>query len=112
MDGPIVYNFSAGPCVLPKPVLQQAQAELLNWQGKAITSDICAGTGVSVLEMSHRSKWYDSIVKENDVLLRDVFNVPETHEIFWFGGGATPQFTAIPYNLLGDKQTANQLVTG
>lgn len=62
--------------------------------------------------MSHRSKWYDSIAKEADDLFRDIFGVPETHEVFFFGGGATPQFSAVPLNLLGDKTTANQLVTG
>jgi phosphoserine aminotransferase len=62
--------------------------------------------------MSHRSKWYESIAKEADDLLREVLQVPETHEIFFFGGGGTAAFSAVPFNLLGDKTSANHLVTG
>lgn len=57
--------------------------------------------------MSHRSKWYGQIVQEADDLLRDLLRVPESHEIMFLGGGATPQFTANAYNLLGDKEGAN-----
>lgn len=91
MDSP-VYNFSAGPCVLPKEVLRRAQAEMLDWHG----------SGLSVMEMSHRGKHFTEIAEAARDDLRKLLKVPDEFQIFFFQGGATMQFSAICYNLMGD----------
>lgn len=97
-----VFNFSAGPCVLPKEVLKTAQDELLDWHG----------SGVSVMEMSHRSKEFIQIAEQAEKDFRELMNVPKNYKIFFFQGGASTQFSAIAYNLLRGKDKANYLTTG
>lgn len=97
-----IYNFSAGPSMLPLPVLQQAQQELLN----------CHGSGMSVMEMSHRSSSFDSIFQDTKARLRRVLNVPESHEILFLQGGATTQFSMVPLNLMGENGRADYALTG
>ena len=97
-----IYNFSAGPSMLPEPVLKQASAELLNY----------GGTGTSVMEMSHRSKDFLAIFEETKALLKEVMAVPDSHEILFLPGGATLQFSMIPMNLIGTSGKADYAVTG
>lgn len=97
-----MWNFSAGPCVLPKEVLKQAQDELLDWHG----------TGLSVMEMSHRGKAFVEIAETARDNLRKLLEVPDTHQIFFFQGGASLQFSALVYNLKHDDKGANYLTTG
>ena len=87
-----VYNFSAGPCCLPKPVLQQAAADLVDYKG----------TGMSVMEMSHRSKAFTTIAEQARADIKELLAVPDDYTIFMFQGGASNQFDAICYNLLED----------
>lgn len=96
------YNFSAGPAALPLPVLEQIQNDLLDWQG----------TGMSVMEMSHRGKAFVSIAEAATADMRELLAVPDDYEILWLQGGATGQFSAIPQNILGDKSVADYVVTG
>ena len=97
-----IYNFSAGPSMLPEPVLAQAAAELLNY----------GGTGTSVMEMSHRSKDFLAIFEETKALLKEVMAVPESHETLFLQGGATMQFAMVPMNLIGKTGKADYAVTG
>ena len=97
-----VYNFSAGPSVMPEAVLKQAQAELLNYKG----------TGLSVMEMSHRSPAFQEIFDDTKAALRRVLNVPDTHEILFLQGGATMQFSMVPLNLMSRTGSADYAVTG
>lgn len=97
-----VYNFSAGPCCLPKEVLKQAQDECLSWHG----------TGISPMEMSHRSKSFIEISEQAEKDFRDMMNVPKNYKVFFFQGGATMQFSAIAYNLLKENTKANYITTG
>ena len=85
-----VYNFSAGPAVLPEQVLEQAAAEMLDYQG----------TGMSVMEMSHRSKPFQSIIDTAEADLRELLGIPENYKVLFVQGGATTQFAAIPMNLM------------
>ena len=96
-----VYNFSAGPSMLPVPVLQKAQADLLDYHG----------SGMSVMEMSHRSKWFDEIIQNTEAGIRKVLNVPDNYKIGFFQGGATQQFAMVPLNFM-TTGTADYLVTG
>ena len=96
-----VYNFSAGPSMLPVPVLERAQAELLDYHG----------SGQSVMEMSHRSKWFDDIIKNTEASIRRVLNVPDNYKIGFFQGGATQQFAMVPLNFMTTGK-ADYLVTG
>ena len=96
-----VYNFSAGPSMLPIEVLEQAQKDLINYNG----------SGMSVMEMSHRSKWYDEINDECISLVRELFNVPEDYHVILVQGGASTQFEAVPLNLLKTGK-ADYIVTG
>ena len=96
-----VYNFSAGPSMLPEAVLKRAQAEMLDYQG----------SGQSVMEMSHRSKWFDEIIKNTEAALRRVLNVPDNYKIGFFQGGATQQFAMVPLNFM-TTGAADYLVTG
>ena len=95
-----VYNFSAGPAVLPEEVLQEAAAEMLDYQG----------SGMSVMEMSHRSKVYDAIIKEAEADLRELMNIPDDYKVLFLQGGASQQFAMIPMNLMKNKK-ADYIVT-
>lgn len=97
-----IYNFSAGPCCLPKEVLQKAQEELLSWNG----------TGISVMEMSHRSKDFVTIIEKAEKDLRELLSIPDNYKVLFLQGGASLQFGAIPMNLLKDNKKVNYLVTG
>ncbi|MBQ9768028.1 MAG: 3-phosphoserine/phosphohydroxythreonine transaminase, partial [Lachnospiraceae bacterium] len=96
-----VYNFSAGPAVLPEEVLREAAEEMLDYQG----------TGMSVMEMSHRSKAYDDIIKTAEQDLRDLMNIPDNYKVLFLQGGASQQFAMIPMNLMKNK-VADYIVTG
>ena len=96
-----VYNFSAGPAVLPEEVLKEAAAEMMDYKG----------TGMSVMEMSHRSKAYDTIIKEAEADLRDLMNIPDNYKVLFLQGGASQQFAMIPMNLMKNK-VADYIVTG
>ena len=96
-----VYNFSAGPAVLPEEVLKEAAAEMLDYQG----------SGMSVMEMSHRSKVYDKIIKDAEQDLRDLMNIPDNYKVLFLQGGASLQFAMIPMNLMKNKKAA-YIVTG
>ena len=96
-----VYNFSAGPAVLPEEVLKEAQAELLDYQG----------CGMSVMEMSHRSKAFDSIIEAAEADLRDLMNIPEDYEVLFLAGGAHLQFAQVPMNLMKNR-VADYILTG
>ena len=97
-----IYNFSAGPSMLPLPVLERAAREMTNING----------TGMSVMEMSHRSGAYQAIFDETKALFRQVLSVPESHEILFMQGGATGQFAAVAMNLMGRTGRADYAVTG
>lgn len=96
-----VYNFSAGPAVLPEEVLQEAADEMLDYRG----------TGMSVMEMSHRSKAYDTIIKEAEADLRELMNIPDNYKVLFLQGGASQQFAMIPLNLMKNR-VADYIVTG
>ena len=96
-----VYNFSAGPSMLPEAVLKKAAAEMLDYEG----------TGQSVLEMSHRSKTYDKIIKDAEALLREVMNIPDNYEVLFLQGGASTQFAMIPLNLMTKNGKADYIIT-
>ena len=96
-----VYNFSAGPAVLPEEVLREAAAEMLDYQG----------TGMSVMEMSHRSKPYQKIIDEAEQDLRDLMNIPDNYKVLFLQGGASQQFAMIPMNLMKNK-VADYIITG
>ena len=96
-----VYNFSAGPAVLPEEVLREAADEMLDYKG----------TGMSVMEMSHRSKAYDEIIKTAEQDLRDLMNIPDNYKVLFLQGGASQQFAMIPMNLMKNK-VADYIVTG
>lgn len=96
-----VYNFSAGPAVLPEEVLKEAADEMLDYKG----------TGMSVMEMSHRSKAYDTIIKEAEADLRELMNIPDNYKVLFLQGGASTQFAMIPMNLMKNK-VADYIVTG
>ena len=96
-----VYNFSAGPAVLPEEVLREAEAEMLDYKG----------SGMSVMEMSHRSKVYDNIIKEAEADLRELMNIPDNYKVLFLQGGASQQFAMIPMNLMKNG-VADYIVTG
>ena len=96
-----VYNFSAGPAVLPEEVLQEAADEMLDYKG----------SGMSVMEMSHRSKVYDEIIKDAEADLREIMNIPDNYKVLFLQGGASQQFAAVPMNLMKNKK-AGYIVTG
>lgn len=97
-----VYNFSAGPSMLPEAVLKKAADEMLDYQG----------SGQSVMEMSHRSKVYDGIIKEAEALLREVMNIPDNYKVLFLQGGASSQFAMVPLNLLNKSKKADYVITG
>ncbi len=97
-----IYNFSAGPSMLPVPVLEKAAAEMLDYQG----------CGMSVMEMSHRSPDFDKIIKDAEALLRQLLNVPDNYKVLFLQGGASTQFAAVPLNLMNRNNKADYVVTG
>jgi len=96
-----VYNFSAGPAVLPEEVLREAQEEMLDYKG----------SGMSVMEMSHRSKAFDTIIQDAEADLRQLMNIPDNYKVLFLQGGASLQFAMIPMNLMKNK-AADYIVTG
>ena len=96
-----VYNFSAGPAVLPEEVLREAAEEMMDYRG----------CGMSVMEMSHRSKVFDEIIKEAEADLRDLMNIPDNYKVLFLQGGASQQFAAVPMNLMKNKK-AGYIITG
>ena len=96
-----IYNFSAGPAVLPEEVLQEAAAEMMDYKG----------CGMSVMEMSHRSKVFDDIIKVAEADLRELMNIPDNYKVLFLQGGASQQFAAVPMNLMKNKK-AGYIVTG
>ena len=97
-----VFNFSAGPAVLPEAVLQQAQAEMLDWHG----------SGMSVMEMSHRGKEFLAIAEKAEADLRELMNIPSHYKVLFMQGGAVGQFAMVPMNLLRGKKSADYVNTG
>lgn len=96
-----IYNFSAGPAVLPEEVLKEAAEEMMNYKG----------SGMSVMEMSHRSKVFDEIIKDAEKDLRELMDIPDNYKVLFLQGGASQQFAAIPMNLMKNK-VADYIVTG
>ena len=93
-----VYNFSAGPAMLPVEVLKEAASEMLDYQG----------SGMSVMEMSHRSQVFQNIIDEAEADLRDLLNIPDNYKVLFLQGGASQQFAAVPMNLMknvGEKSS-------
>ena len=97
-----VYNFSAGPSVLPESVLKRAAEEMLDYEG----------CGQSVMEMSHRSKVFQGIIDSAEALLREVMNIPDNYKVLFLQGGASTQFAAIPLNLMTGSRKADYVLTG
>ena len=96
-----VYNFSAGPAVLPEEVLKEAAAEMLDYRG----------TGMSVMEMSHRSKAFEEIIGQAETDLRDLLQIPDNYRVLFLQGGASLQFSMVPMNLMKNRK-ADYIVTG
>ena len=96
-----VYNFSAGPAVLPEEVLKEAAEEMLDYKG----------TGMSVMEMSHRSKAFEEIINGAEADLRELMNIPDNYKVLFLQGGASQQFAMIPMNLMKNR-VADYIITG
>ena len=97
-----VWNFSAGPSTLPEQVLQTAAAEMMDYRGN----------GQSVMEMSHRSKTFDKIIKDAEALMRELYQVPDNYKVLFLQGGASAQFSAIPLNFMNGNGKADYIITG
>ena len=97
-----VYNFSAGPSMLPLEVLEKVQKDLLNYEG----------SGQSVMEMSHRSKEYQKIIDDAEANLRELMNIPDNYKVMFLQGGGTLQFAMVPLNLLRNSKKADYVLTG
>ena len=97
-----VYNFSAGPSMLPEEVLEKAASEMLNYEG----------SGMSVMEMSHRSPVYEKIIAEAETLLRKVMEIPDNYKVLFLQGGASTQFAAVPLNLMNGSKKADYVLSG
>lgn len=97
-----VYNFSAGPSMLPLEVLETAASEMTNYKG----------SGMSVMEMSHRSKEFDGIIKDAENLLRELMSIPENYKVLFLQGGASTQFAMVPLNLFRNSKKADFIITG
>lgn len=97
-----VFNFSAGPSMLPVPVLETAASEMLDYKG----------SGMSVMEMSHRSPVYDAIIKEAEAKLRELMNIPDNYKVLFLQGGASTQFAAVPLNLMNKNGKADYILSG
>ena len=96
-----VYNFSAGPAVLPEEVLKEAADEMMDYKG----------SGMSVMEMSHRGKIFDGIIKEAEADLRDIMNIPDNYKVLFLQGGASQFFAEVPMNMMKNKK-AGYIITG
>ncbi len=99
---PRVFNFAAGPAVLPLPILEEAQRDLVSMPG----------VGMSVLEMSHRGKFFEGVIQEAEASIRKLAGVPDTYHVLFLGGGASLQFSMVPLNFLPPGGTADYIVTG
>ncbi|KAJ9513787.1 hypothetical protein QJQ45_015514 [Haematococcus lacustris] len=97
-----IFNFSAGPAILPLEVLEECQRDLVNYKG----------TGMSVMEMSHRGKEYEAIIKKAEADLRQLLSIPDNYKVLFLQGGATLQFSMIPLNLTGEGDVTDYIVTG
>ncbi len=97
-----IYNFSAGPSVLPEEVLKQAADEMMDYRG----------SGMGVMEMSHRSKVYDEIIKNTEALFRSTLGIPDNYKVLFLQGGATLQFAMVPMNLLAKNGKADYVLSG
>lgn len=97
-----IFNFSPGPAMLPREVMEEVQRDLLNWEG----------TGMSIMEISHRSPEFMRLAEEIEQDFRTVLNIPKNYHVLFLSGGAQMQFSMIPMNLLGDKKTLNYALTG
>ncbi|HWQ78721.1 MAG TPA: 3-phosphoserine/phosphohydroxythreonine transaminase [Anaerovoracaceae bacterium] len=97
-----IYNFSAGPSIMPVSVLKEAQKQMLNYND----------SGMSVMEMSHRSKVYEEIISGAESVLRDIMAIPEDYSVLFLQGGASSQFAMVPLNLYGENKTADYVNTG
>jgi len=97
-----VFNFSAGPSVLPVEVIEKVQSELLNYQG----------SGQSIMEMSHRSKEFVKVMEDAEKDLREIMEIPDNYKVLFLQGGATLQFAMVPINLLRNSKKADYIVAG
>jgi phosphoserine aminotransferase len=97
-----IFNFSAGPAVLPAEVLKQARNEILNWHD----------SGMSIMEMSHRGREFTSVVQKTEADLRELASIPDNYKVLFLSGGATSQFSMVPMNLLREKKNADYINTG
>lgn len=97
-----IFNFCAGPAMLPKPVMEKAQSEFLNWNN----------TGCSVMELSHRGSEFMALASDAEQDLRELLCIPDNYKVLFCHGGGRGQFSAVPLNLLGNEQTADYVVTG
>lgn len=97
-----IFNFSAGPAMLPLDVLEEAQADLINYKG----------TGMSIMEMSHRGKEYDAVIKKAEADLRQLLNIPSNYKVLFLQGGASTQFSMLPLNLTAEGDATDYVVTG
>jgi phosphoserine aminotransferase len=97
-----LFNFSAGPAALPTPVLERAQAEMLDWQN----------LGCSVMELSHRGKPFMALAQKAEADLRELMSIPDNYSVLFLQGGASSQFASVPLNLMGQKQAADYYYTG
>ena len=97
-----VYNFSAGPSMLPLPVLEKAASEMTDYRG----------SGMSVMEMSHRTPVYEEIIHTAEANLRKLMSIPDNYKVLFLQGGATTQFSAVPLNLMNKNRKADYIVSG
>ena len=97
-----VYNFSAGPAMLPEEVLKEAQAELLDWHG----------TGMSIMELGHRGPEFKIVAEQAEADLRELMQVPANYQVLFLAGGATSHFAMVPMNLMGQKKAADYIDSG
>ena len=97
-----IWNFNAGPATLPLPVLEQAKADLPDFNG----------TGMAVMELSHRSKEYAAVHAEAKQLMIELYGIPSNYNVLFLQGGASLQFSMVPYNLLKSGQSADYIITG
>src|SRR5688572_21738203 len=95
------HNFGAGPCILPQEVFQEASQAVLSW----------GNTGLSILEISHRTPEFEAVIDESVKLIKDLMNIPDGYSVIFVQGGASLQFGMVPYNLLNDNETAAYLET-
>ena len=99
---PRIYNFSAGPSMLPLSVLERAASEMTDYKG----------SGMSVMEMSHRTPIYQEIISAAESNLRKLMNIPDNYKVLFLQGGATTQFSAVPLNLMNGSRKADYIVSG